>query len=63
MIRLKLIINLIRFNLIVYDNFSNSNSESLNRVEEIVKKSIIIEEGDIRNSVRLKEVFSKYPHF
>lgn len=48
------------YNLIVYDNFSNSNSESLNRVEEIVKKSIIIEEGDIRNSVRLKEVFSKY---
>lgn len=48
------------YDLIVYDNFSNSNNESIKRVEKIVNKAIIMEEGDIRDSIRLKEVFSKY---
>ncbi len=48
------------FELVVYDNFSNSNYESIKSVEKIVGKSIILEEGDIRNKDRLREVFSKY---
>jgi UDP-glucose 4-epimerase len=45
---------------IVYDNLANSSQESLNRVEKIINKSIIFEEGDIRDKERLQEVFQKY---
>ena len=48
------------FELVVYDNFSNSDDEAIKRVEKIVGKSITLEEGDIRDTKRLKEVFSKY---
>lgn len=48
------------YNLVVYDNFSNSSLESIKRVEKIVNKSITVEQGDIRDKDRLKEIFSKY---
>ncbi|QKF85899.1 UDP-glucose 4-epimerase [Campylobacter blaseri] len=48
------------YEFIVYDNFSNSKEEALKRVEKIIGKSVIFEKGDIRDTNRLKDVFSKY---
>ncbi len=48
------------YEFVVFDNLSNSSKESLNRVSEIIKKDIIFEEGDIRDSVSLERVFKKY---
>ena len=48
------------YRVVVYDNFSNSNIESLKRVEQILNTNIILEEGDIRDKDRLLEVFSDY---
>ncbi|RZG29889.1 SDR family NAD(P)-dependent oxidoreductase, partial [Acinetobacter baumannii] len=38
------------YEVIVFDNLSNSSEESLNRVQEITQKSLTFIEGDIRNS-------------
>ena len=48
------------YDFIVYDNLSNSSSESLTRVEKIIGKSITFINGDIRDSEKLKEVFSTH---
>jgi len=48
------------FNVIVYDNFSNSSKKSLQRVESIVGRSIPLVEGDIRDKEALQAVFDKY---
>ncbi len=48
------------YDFIVYDNLSNSSQESLKRVEKIIGKSITFINGDIRDSQKLKEVFSNY---
>ncbi|MCB4753214.1 MAG: UDP-glucose 4-epimerase GalE [Sulfurovum sp.] len=46
--------------VIVLDNFSNSSSESIKRVEEITGKPIVLVEGDIRNQNELEVLFSSY---
>ena len=43
------------YNVIVYDNLSNSKLESLHRVEQITSKSISFIEGDIRDKDALKK--------
>ena len=48
------------YEIVVYDNFSNSSDEAIKRVEKIVGKKIPLEEGDIRDTARLQEVFDKY---
>ena len=48
------------YDFIVYDNLSNSSQESLKRVEKIIGKSITFINGDIRDSEKLKEVFSNH---
>jgi len=48
------------YNVIVFDNFSNSSSESIKRVEKITNKSITLIEGDIRDRDSLREVFKNY---
>ncbi len=48
------------YDFIVYDNLSNASQESLKRVEKIIGKSVIFINGDIRDSEKLKEVFSSY---
>ncbi|MBD3808884.1 MAG: UDP-glucose 4-epimerase GalE, partial [Epsilonproteobacteria bacterium] len=48
------------YDFIVYDNLSNSSQESLKRVEKIIGKSITFINGDIRDSEKLKEVFSTH---
>lgn len=44
------------YDFIVYDNLSNSSSESLKRVSKIIGKSITFINGDIRDSAKLKAV-------
>jgi UDP-glucose 4-epimerase len=46
--------------VVVFDNFSNSSRESINRVEKIVGKKVEVVEGDIRSHEDLEAVFQKY---
>ena len=48
------------YELVVFDNYSNSSSESIARVERIVNQNINLEEGDIRSRDDLRRVFKKY---
>lgn len=48
------------YDFVVYDNLSNSSKESLKRVEQIIAKPIVFEEGDIRDEKKLDEVFSQH---
>ncbi len=48
------------YEVIVFDNFSNSSIESIKRVEKIVGSSIVVIEGDIRNRDNLREVFKNH---
>ncbi len=48
------------YDFIVYDNLCNASKESLVRVEKIIDKKIVFEEGDIRDKKALQRVFSKY---
>lgn len=47
-------------NVLVLDNFSNSSSESLNRVKEITNKDVTLIEGDIRDKALLDSLFSQH---
>ncbi|MBU1619094.1 MAG: UDP-glucose 4-epimerase GalE [Gammaproteobacteria bacterium] len=47
--------------VISFDNYSNSSSESLKRVEQLTGKSIIQIEGDVLDSDALAAVFAQYP--
>jgi UDP-glucose 4-epimerase len=48
------------YEVLVFDNFSNSSKESIARVEKIIDQKILLEEGDIRNKADLQRIFSKY---
>ena len=48
------------FDFVVYDNLSNSSKEAINRVEQIIGRSIEFVEGDIRDKEALRELFNKY---
>ena len=48
------------YEFVIYDNLSNSSSESLNRVENLINKRIEFVQGDIRDKEALKTVFKKY---
>jgi len=48
------------YEVVIFDNFSNSSKESINRVEKIVSRPIPLIEGDIRNRDDLREVFKNY---
>ncbi len=45
---------------IVIDNLCNSNPESLNRVAKITGKKITFYEGDVRDEVLLRQIFSEH---
>lgn len=45
---------------VVFDNFSNSSRESLNRVSELIGKEVKFIEGDIRNKADLQKAFDSY---
>jgi UDP-glucose 4-epimerase len=46
--------------VVVFDNFCNSNPASLARVQEICGKSLIVVEGDIRDQAKLENVLTEY---
>lgn len=48
------------FEVVVIDNFSNSNPESLRRVEELTSKRIECIEGDVRDKALLDSIFERY---
>ena len=48
------------YEVVVFDNLSNASKESLKRVEELTRKKVFFEEGDLRDRARLDEVFDKY---
>lgn len=51
------------YDIVVYDNLSNSSSEAINRVSKIVGLPIKFIEGDIRNKDLLREVFANHDFF
>ena len=46
--------------VLVFDNFSNSSIESLNRVKKMTNSNFEIFQGDIRSKIELDEAFSKF---
>ena len=48
------------YDVIVFDNFSNSSKESIYRVEKIVGQNITVIEGDIRSREDLEKVFIEH---
>ena len=46
------------YDIVVYDYYSNSQPESLDRVKELTGKDFTIYDGDIRDTKRLAEVFN-----
>ena len=48
------------YEVVVFDNFSNSNPESIKRVEKIVGKNIPLIQGDIRSKDDLQKAFDTY---
>jgi len=48
------------YDIVIYDNFSNSSDEAIKRVEKIVNRSIPLVEGDIRDKEGLRKVFEEY---
>ncbi len=48
------------YEVVIFDNFSNSSRESINRVEKLVNQKIELVEGDIRNGDDLQKVFDSY---
>ena len=50
----------VNHDFIVYDNLSNSSEESLKRVSKIIGREITFIKGDIRETEKLKAVFSNH---
>lgn len=48
------------YQIISFDNFSNSSEEALNRVQQLTGKKLISIRGDIRDEKALAQVFSQY---
>jgi UDP-glucose 4-epimerase len=48
------------FELVVFDDLSNSKVEALHRVEIIAKKSLHFVKGDVRNRDQLRQVFTTH---
>ena len=48
------------YEVVVVDNFSNSSFESLRRVQEITGKQVAFYEADIRDSVKMDEIFTAH---
>ncbi|GAB6050666.1 UDP-glucose 4-epimerase GalE [Hydrogenophilus islandicus] len=49
------------FEVVVFDNFSNSHPEALRRVEQITGRRVTVIEGDVRDRAALDAAFARYP--
>ena len=47
------------YDVVVIDNLSNSNPESLNRVQRLTGKSLKFYEGDVRDEALLRQIFAE----
>ena len=47
------------YGVVVIDNLSNSNPESLNRVQQLTGKKLKFYEGDVRDEALLKKIFAE----
>ncbi len=48
------------YDVVVVDNFSNSNFESLRRVQKITGKTVTFYEADIRDTAAMENIFQKH---
>lgn len=48
------------YNVVVFDNLSNANAESINRVKRIADKECLLITGDVRDKSALANVFNEY---
>lgn len=51
------------YEVVVYDNLSNSSREAINRVSSIIGQPISFIEGDIRDAETLRQVFAAHTFF
>lgn len=51
------------FEIVIYDNLSNSSKEAINRVSSLIGKPIEFIEGDIRDADSLRKVFTAHQFF
>ncbi len=51
------------YEIVVYDNLSNSDTKALQRVEEITGKSLTFIEGDIRSADSMNAIFEQYDFY
>ncbi len=51
------------YEIVVYDNLSNSSREAINRVSALISQPIEFIEGDIRDAESLKQVFATHQFF
>ncbi|MGP5405500.1 UDP-glucose 4-epimerase GalE [Psychrobacter celer] len=51
------------YDIVVYDNLSNSSREAINRVSTLIGQPIKFIEGDIRDAELLRQVFTEHPFF
>ncbi|WP_413500244.1 UDP-glucose 4-epimerase GalE [Psychrobacter maritimus] len=51
------------YDVVVYDNLSNSSREAINRVSTLIGQPIEFIEGDIRDAELLRQVFTKHEFF
>ena len=51
------------YDIVVYDNLSNSSREAVNRVSTLIGQPIELIEGDIRDAELLRQVFTEHQFF
>ena len=51
------------YDIVVYDNLSNSSREAMNRVSNLIGQPIEFIKGDIRDSESLRQVFAEHQFF
>jgi len=51
------------YDIVIYDNLSNSSREAINRVSQLIDAPIDFIEGDIRDAKLLREVFEAHQFF
>ena len=51
------------YDIVIYDNLSNSSREAVNRVSNIIGEPIEFIEGDIRDTESLRKVFTEHQFF
>lgn len=49
------------YQVVIYDNLSNSHKEAINRIEKITSKKVTFVQGDIRDQATLQQCLATYP--